>query len=330
MNVPKFSKMLVALENTALGQQVARAALEFAARLKVQVLFVHVLSPSLNPDLERITVLDREMSSGLGYSFTTRIEVLDTLKPLLSIAPFDLRVLLGEPASSLLECAKQENCDLLVLGTHAREGVSRLLLGSVAEHVMRHSALPILLLRASSAPRLNPTNAAFSVAVAVDGSPRCEWTAEVAAELALQLHSPLWVLYVLDDARAETSQHLHAAQGNREIADVLRQRGEYALALARTRALQVSAQQASTRLELHSQLLAPHPDGVASSLMLHAAEKKLSLLVMGMRDRTNLFRWLEGSNAESVVRHSPCPVLVIPHKVPTHATHEENTVSQTV
>jgi len=54
------------------------------------------------------------------------------------------RLLAGEPASALLKHLENEPYDLVVVGTHGRSGFSHLLLGSVAERLVRHSPIPVL------------------------------------------------------------------------------------------------------------------------------------------------------------------------------------------
>jgi nucleotide-binding universal stress UspA family protein len=53
-------------------------------------------------------------------------------------------LLIGDPADAILERALQGGYDLIVMGTHGRSGMSRLLLGSVAEKVVRRSPRPVL------------------------------------------------------------------------------------------------------------------------------------------------------------------------------------------
>ena len=57
----------------------------------------------------------------------------------------------GFPDQVLVEVANSGSYDLLVMGTHGRGGLRRLALGSVAEHVVRHSAIPVLTIRAPQA-----------------------------------------------------------------------------------------------------------------------------------------------------------------------------------
>jgi nucleotide-binding universal stress UspA family protein len=50
----------------------------------------------------------------------------------------------GHPAKQIVQTAKDEGCSLILMGTHGRTGLSRLLMGSVAEHVLRHATCPVL------------------------------------------------------------------------------------------------------------------------------------------------------------------------------------------
>jgi nucleotide-binding universal stress UspA family protein len=60
-------------------------------------------------------------------------------RPAVRVAP--------DPAVSIVDYAKEIHADLIVIGTHGRTGVSRLLMGSVAEHVVRTAPCPVLVVR---------------------------------------------------------------------------------------------------------------------------------------------------------------------------------------
>ncbi|MFC3477022.1 universal stress protein [Halobacterium litoreum] len=53
----------------------------------------------------------------------------------------------GNPSREIVRYAEEEGCDLVVMGTHGRGGIDRLLLGSVAEKVVRSSSVPVLTVR---------------------------------------------------------------------------------------------------------------------------------------------------------------------------------------
>jgi nucleotide-binding universal stress UspA family protein len=60
---------------------------------------------------------------------------------------YEHRMLTGEPAAEIVRLAKEEDVDLIVMGTHGRTGLRRMLMGSVAEAVVRHAECPVLTLK---------------------------------------------------------------------------------------------------------------------------------------------------------------------------------------
>lgn len=63
------------------------------------------------------------------------------------------RVLIeGTPSEEIIDYAEEADCDLVVMGTHGRGGIDRLLLGSVAERVVRTSPVPVLTVRVGRKP----------------------------------------------------------------------------------------------------------------------------------------------------------------------------------
>ncbi len=66
----------------------------------------------------------------------------------------------GPAAPAIVEAARLRHADLIVMSTHGRSGVGRLVLGSVAESVLRGTTVPILLFRAPAAPLVTPAGEA--------------------------------------------------------------------------------------------------------------------------------------------------------------------------
>ncbi|MEF8907324.1 MAG: universal stress protein [Haloarculaceae archaeon] len=64
-------------------------------------------------------------------------------------APVERTLREGSPAREIVAYAAEEDCDVVVMGTHGRTGVDRLILGSVAERVVRSSPVPVLTVRVS-------------------------------------------------------------------------------------------------------------------------------------------------------------------------------------
>lgn len=63
--------------------------------------------------------------------------------------PLQTALIEGSPPREIVDYGTEEGCDLIVMGTHGRSGVDRLLLGSVAERIVRTSPIPVLTIRVS-------------------------------------------------------------------------------------------------------------------------------------------------------------------------------------
>jgi nucleotide-binding universal stress UspA family protein len=63
--------------------------------------------------------------------------------------PVETEIRDGSPARQIVDFAAESGCDLIVMGTHGRAGVDRLLLGSVAERVVRSATVPVMTVRVS-------------------------------------------------------------------------------------------------------------------------------------------------------------------------------------
>ena len=74
-------------------------------------------------------------------------ETLHGVQPTLPEVRCEHHLLMGAPAQELVDLARREGVDLIVMGTHGRTGLSRLLMGSVAEEVVRRAACPVFTLK---------------------------------------------------------------------------------------------------------------------------------------------------------------------------------------
>ena len=63
---------------------------------------------------------------------------------------YEILVVTGDPAASIIEGAEKQGADLIVMATHGRTGISHFFLGSVAERVVRESSVPVMTVRAPS------------------------------------------------------------------------------------------------------------------------------------------------------------------------------------
>jgi nucleotide-binding universal stress UspA family protein len=198
----------------------------------------------------------------------------------------------GSASDEILGHAQKLGCDLIVLGTHGRTGLERMLTGSVAEMVLRNACCPVLALRA---PDHHSNEAPIRVVLhPTDFSDRSDAALGIARSLARDHGAKLVILHVapcdlLPSAVADTAM------------DTL----VYQLPLE------------EIRDHTEGRDLKYRPDiqlrrGHAATMILQAArELDVDLIVMGTHGRTGLRRLVMGSVAEGVLRCAPCPVLTV-------------------
>jgi universal stress protein A len=77
------------------------------------------------------------------------IDMLHAVKPADPSVPCDYRLVTGDPADAIVTLAEDDDIDLIVLGSHGRTGITRLLMGSVAEAIVRKAHCPVLVYKQS-------------------------------------------------------------------------------------------------------------------------------------------------------------------------------------
>lgn len=92
-----------------------------------------------------------ELYYGLPEPDSDRLlEMLEAVKPSDPAVPFTHRLTIGDPAGEIVRIATEEGVEMIVMGTHGRTGVSRMLMGSVAEAVVRRAPCPVLVYRTAA------------------------------------------------------------------------------------------------------------------------------------------------------------------------------------
>lgn len=195
----------------------------------------------------------------------------------------------------ILEYADEHDVDLIVMGTHGRRGANRLLMGSVAEEVVREASCPVLTVRAGE--RVAPGQAVRRILVPLDFSDLSERALKHAHELALTYGARIDLLHVVEEIA------LPAAYGMEPINVVIPEVVE-----SSERAMAEMA-----RKEIGYEHVVVHAlAGYAVSTILDFAdENDIDLMVIATHGRTGLDRLLMGSVAEKVVRRAPCPVFTV-------------------
>ena len=125
-------------------------ACSIARDTRADLLVLHVAPPPVS-----LGDVAESQRPGFRDDLRARLHQLRPDDPNLGVVHFLLE---GDPAEVILDAAGRHEADLIVLGTHGRSGVGRLLLGSVAEQVLRRATCPVLTVKAPPAPaRPDPT-----------------------------------------------------------------------------------------------------------------------------------------------------------------------------
>jgi CBS domain-containing protein len=122
------------------------AALEVAAQIARQndgtVLLFHVVRMVIPP-----TGMPMYVDIYKGQEETAKEKLRQIAAKRLQGIKYELQTHLGEPAGAIVRTAKRSAADLIVMATHGRRGFSRVMLGSIAEMVLREAACPVLCVR---------------------------------------------------------------------------------------------------------------------------------------------------------------------------------------
>ncbi len=286
-------KLLIATDFSHHSAAALRYGLEFAHRYAAQAEIVYVLPPdeyalagcealTAAKDSARRDVLDLKTklrrSEGLEEDVDYRVSMLE-----------------GPVSESLLEWAREKEVDLIVVGTHGRGGLGKIILGSVAEKIFRHSPVPVLTV-GPHIRRRREIGSTSCILAPCDLTRKSHPAVDLACELAKERNSQLTVLHVIE--RADQGIKVdpeRVKQGvTKKLAEILGQHAE--------------AVSVCYRVEC----------GKISSTILDAAtEIDADLIVLGVRPSSGLFDRFMWPIAYEVVREAACPVLTVRGSVPT-------------
>ena len=193
---------------------------------------------------------------------------------------------------TVLTYADEQGVDAIVMGTHGRTGVGRLLIGSVTEQLLRESTVPVVTVREKTTVEWPFED----VLVPIDGSASAHAALSEAIELAKQTDAAVHLVHVVD-----TGLVTGDVDGGL-VLEALEEAGEQALDIASDRV----AQSAVTTVE--ASVVSGSP---STAICAYADERDVDAIVMGTHGRTGVERVLLGSVAEGVIRRSELPVFAI-------------------
>lgn len=274
-------KTLLALDSSSESESALACAAQLVRRWNSELVLVQATEPFAGLQPPHWHQLEQN-------ALTANREYLQSLRERLGDLEVSTRSRLGSPKTLILETAEAEQCQLIVMASHGRNGLDRWLVGSVAESVLRQSTCPVLLLRPPA-----PDQGEFrNLLIPIDDS-------EASRQVLLRVHP-----FLAQDARVTllrcsdfTAQQHLAVYEARDVDAVLQslERDLESLQLEG-----VSLQ----RKVLHC--------NAAEGIARYAREHSCDLVAMSSHGRTGFKRFLLGSVSERVARTAPCPVLIFP------------------
>lgn len=191
----------------------------------------------------------------------------------------------GDPPAEILRRSQAHPFDWIVMGTHGRQGLERLVLGSVAETVLRRSTVPVLTVRDTARVTATAAPPFRRLICPIDFSAPSLRAFEHALLLADGMGASLTALHVLDPNR----------ESGNDVA-------------ARVRLRQIVSAEARAHFRVVEVVSCGR---VAEKILRLATEDAADLIVMGVHGRGALDVALFGSTTQQIVRHAQCPVLTV-------------------
>lgn len=146
-----YRKLLVATDGSPLSRKAVKSAIDLAGAVGAEVVALYVVP--------RYPVSYFEGGISVSSQDVARIEkqwtekgqdVVDAVASAAQAAGIKAKAVVARSdlvAESILAAARKHRCDLIVMASHGRKGIKRILLGSETQHVLTHSTVPVLVLR---------------------------------------------------------------------------------------------------------------------------------------------------------------------------------------
>jgi nucleotide-binding universal stress UspA family protein len=143
-----FSKILVPVDFSPHSREATLYAVDLARRYGAPITLVHAYQPVAYALPESFVMYTPDQLANVLTELQKQLATAKADAELSGATRVDTHVLQGDVASQIVQCAVDGGHDLIVMGTHGRTGPSHLLLGSIAEKVMRRAPCPVLTVRA--------------------------------------------------------------------------------------------------------------------------------------------------------------------------------------
>jgi len=150
-----MKKILIAIDYNPTAQNIAEAGYSLAKSMNAEVTLLHVVADyTYYSSLDYSPILGFDSFSNLGVLQTNTVvelqnaaqDYLGKMKKFLKDDTIKTIVKDGDTGDAIISTAEESGTDIIVMGTHSRRGLEKILMGSVAEKVLRRSAIPLFII----------------------------------------------------------------------------------------------------------------------------------------------------------------------------------------
>jgi len=294
-------RILFPTDFSSVAEDAFSHAAHLAMRYDAEVHVFNVATPQQGDQANPMDYLPLEASDqdgGLFYMPLERVDVETPANERGSVRVVYRQVESVSPAKAIIDRADHLDVDLIVMGTHGRQGVDRLLSTSVSEEVVRQAPCPVFTILGSDGDGPSPGPYVGRILAPVDLSEQSGIIVDHAVELAKAYEAELDLLHVVEEAAYPTVYGIDPLTP--ALPDVQKRAREAMNELA-------------SRIEAQGPSVEVHVSAgyAARDIIDFSEEHESGLIVMATHGRTGLQRFLIGSVAEKVVRSATCPVFTL-------------------
>jgi nucleotide-binding universal stress UspA family protein len=147
-----YRRILIATDGSPLSRKAIDEGVAFARSVGASVVGFHARAPVMLPYYaepaivlpQKTEEMIEKQAIAAAKKYLARIEAI-AKKAGVEFKGVD--IIDASPADAIIRVAKKEKCELIVMASHGRRGISRLLLGSETNHVLTHARMPVLVVR---------------------------------------------------------------------------------------------------------------------------------------------------------------------------------------
>jgi len=294
-----YGSILVPVDGSKLAERALSIAIPLAEQHGARLVLLHAHEPVVATHLVAAGALLRD--SGLDTKMRdearTYVDRLAKRTRRLTSAPVEGVFREGTVVRTIVAYAAESAAGLIVMSTHGRGGVQRLWLGSVADALLRHATVPVLLVRGARpvAKRMLGAPPFMRAVVPVDGSARAEEALSAVSALFGKANARVTLVHVVHPMSAMAAINLKRDPEAEMVS-------QYIEPLARRTASETLEVRYDVRTDAH----------VARVLMAAAEAHDADLIAIAGQGMSGVQRFLVGSVADKLIRSAAVPVLVVP------------------